>query len=42
MCCCAQEFSGSAKERPDTPLLNFAGAYSARPGRSRQADPRDK
>jgi hypothetical protein len=39
---CEQEFSGSAEERPDTPLLNFAGAHSARPDRSPLAFPVDK
>ena len=36
-CCCGQEFRDSAAERPDTPLLNFAGTHSARPARSLRA-----
>jgi hypothetical protein len=33
-CIYGPEFSGSAKERPHTPLLNFAGINARRPGRS--------
>ena len=33
-CFYGPEFSGSAKKRPDTPLLNFAGIHRRRPARS--------
>jgi hypothetical protein len=41
-CFCGRDFSGSAVERPDTPLLNFAGINRRRRDRSLPADLVDK